>query len=612
MAVIGTLVAKLNMDSRGFSRGSQQAQGSLAKMKRSMKLIAPAATAAGIAVAGIVTAKTISMLKEATRTFIEFTDSVSKVRAITGASITGMKSLEERARSLGASTVFTASQVAEAMTFLGMAGMNTNEILDSISGVLDVASAGGVDLAMAADIVTDVGTAMGLTAKEMKRVGDVLAKVSASANTNIEMMGETMKFVAPIAFATGQSLEEVAAAAGILGNAGIKASIAGTDLKNILSVLAKDTKVLGVSTRTADGKMRPLIETLGAINKKTAGMTKADRAAAFIATFGERSAKSALNLASMAGEAESLKIVLEKSEGTAKEMAKIMQDNLGGALKSATSAFEGLQISIVDIMESPMIEFLNALAEKLRSVTFATDTLGIALKAVFPDGLFKPAIVGATTFYDKITLVNGAMKDLLSFNPTGAFRKFSQAMRADTSLNQIDFKRPVAPTPAEEFAGMTNKAAEAKRNEFISKAKRDFDKASANVMHIANLIKQPFTERMAAEKKLKDVIEGAGVFKEFLIGTFENTKKFVEGKMAETATKKEVTDNQVSDTSAKRKGTSEAISAILRNRQTDEKKIVNNTKATVDNLLVLIDHLAKLVDITDGQETVIVADIGGT
>ena len=236
----------------------------------------------------------------ATRVFTGFADKMSEVRAITGASAGEFERLTATAKQLGATTSFSASQVADAMKFLGMAGYNTEQILAGVPAVLNLARAGAVDLGMAADIASDVGSAFGLAADEIGRIADVMAKTATSANTNIEMMGETLKYAAPLANAAGQSLEETAAAIGVLGNNGIKASMAGTDLAMVFKKVGAEGRAamekVGVQTVDATGKVRSVIDIMQDLGRATAKMTDAQRLEFFSRTFG-RAAKSAFILA---------------------------------------------------------------------------------------------------------------------------------------------------------------------------------------------------------------------------------------------------------------------------------------------------------------------------
>lgn len=306
--------------------------------------------------------------------FARFDKSIAAVGAISGATGDDLESLRTRAKELGSTTTFSASQAAEGMKLLGQAGFDTQEILAGIGPTLSLAAAGGIELGLAADIASDVGSAFGLTADEIGRVADVLAVTATSANTNVEMMGETFKLAAPLAKAAGQSLEEMSAAAGLLGNSGIKATVAGTDLKNILTALAKDKaqdafKQMGIAVTDLGGNIRPMLDLMEEFGQKTSNMQGADRLKLFADLFG-RSAKSAIVLADVGGGAiDELRGKMANAGGAAKKMASVMQDNLAGVGTKVLSAMEGLAISLVEGMTEPLTEIGDMIAKSLRDGT---------------------------------------------------------------------------------------------------------------------------------------------------------------------------------------------------------------------------------------------------
>lgn len=194
-----------------------------------------------------------------------FDSSMSQVKALTKATSEEFESLKNKAKQLGASTKFSASEVADAFNYMAMAGWKTEEMLNGIDGVLNLAAASGADLATTSDIVTDALTAMGYSTKDASKLADIMASSASNANTNVEMMGETFKYVAPVTGALGYSMEDTAIAISLMANSGIKASQAGTSLRSILQRLSTDTsscqsalKKVGVEITNADGSMRPL------------------------------------------------------------------------------------------------------------------------------------------------------------------------------------------------------------------------------------------------------------------------------------------------------------------------------------------------------------------
>ncbi|MHC2067634.1 phage tail tape measure protein [Bremerella sp. T1] len=347
----------------GLDKGLRKARAKLQTFSNSVQNIGRNLTS--------VAAVGAAPLAIAATTYANFADKMAEVRAVTGATERQFGQLEAKARELGATTSYSASQVAEAMKFLGMAGFNPDQITAGIPAVLNLARAGSTDLATAADIASDVGSAFGLTADELGHVADVMATTASSANTSIEMMGETLKYAAPLAKAAGQSIEDTAAAIGVLGNNGIKASMAGTDMaeimKSIGSKSVKGIEAIGVKTSDAEGNIRNLLDVMKDIGAATAEMGQAERLAFFEASFG-RAAKSALILADSGDAMDDLRKKIDGAEGSAAEMAAMMDDNLGGAFRRFMSAFEGMQISIGKALDGPLQDWINWGGEALGSI----------------------------------------------------------------------------------------------------------------------------------------------------------------------------------------------------------------------------------------------------
>lgn len=222
----------------------------------------------------------------AIKTASDFDAAMSKVAAVSGATGNEFEQLRAKAREMGAKTKFSASEAAEAMNYMAMAGWKTNEMLSGIEGIMNLAAASGEDLATTSDIVTDALTAFGLTAKDSGHFADILAAASSNANTNVSMMGETFSYAAPIAGALGFSAEDTASAIGLLANAGIKSSQAGTVLRTIMNNLAGDVKLSGraigevsIATTNADGSMRSLRDILADCREHFGKLSESEKAA---------------------------------------------------------------------------------------------------------------------------------------------------------------------------------------------------------------------------------------------------------------------------------------------------------------------------------------------
>ena len=210
-----------------------------------------------------VTLGVVGLGTAAVKTAADFDSAMSKVAAVSGATGSDLEALRDKAREMGEKTKFSASEAAEAMNYMAMAGWKTEDMLSGIEGVMNLAAASGEDLATTSDIVTDALTAFGLTAKDSGHFADILAAASSNANTNVSMMGETFKYCAPIAGALGFSAEDTAEAIGLMAIAGIKGSQAGTSLRTIMNNLSGDVTICGsaigevtIATTNADGSMR--------------------------------------------------------------------------------------------------------------------------------------------------------------------------------------------------------------------------------------------------------------------------------------------------------------------------------------------------------------------
>lgn len=292
---------------------------------------------------------------------VEFSSSMSKVQSLTrlDSDSKELAELRQQARDLGASTMFSATEAADAQGFLAMAGFTPDAIKNAMPGMLDMAKAGGLELARAADISSNILSGMNLDSSQMGRVGDVLVGAFTRSNTNLEMLGETMKYAAPMAASLGVDIETLAAATGKLGDAGIQGSMAGTALRSILNRLSAPPKAaaealdqLGIKTKDAKGNLRDFPTLLQELDKKTKNMGSAERAGFFKAIAGEE-AVSALNVLvdKSSGELQELRDSLKGSDGEAAKVAKTMADNITGDLDELSSAWEDVGISIFDGQE---------------------------------------------------------------------------------------------------------------------------------------------------------------------------------------------------------------------------------------------------------------------
>tara|TARA_R110002072_G_scaffold238769_3_gene396383 strand:- start:2563 stop:6642 length:4080 start_codon:yes stop_codon:yes gene_type:complete len=307
--------------------------------------------------------------------YSQFEDRLSAIAAKTGAAGDELNRVREVAKQLGATTSFSAIQVAGAGEFLAQAGRTIDQIPTDLPVMLNIARAGGeeVTLPVAADIVTNVAGGFQIP-DELTRVGDVMAQIAASANVSILQLGETFKFAAPAAAAAGQQIEEMAAAAGILGNSGVQATNAGTDLKNLLVVLARTADIAGVKTQNADGSIRDLLDVMSDLGAATAGLSEADRLSLFIEKFGKISAKSALILSGAGNEIERYRQVMQGAEGAAARMATTMDDNLGGSFRALKSAAEAVGIALGQSVSTRLRDIVDRLTAATSSVAMFIDS----------------------------------------------------------------------------------------------------------------------------------------------------------------------------------------------------------------------------------------------
>lgn len=370
--------AILRANVSNFVSGVKQAKSELDNLVQnnaqtfdSFKQVGMAATAGGAVIAGA--------LGGAVKVAATFEEGMSKVGAISGASSEDMVILGDKAREMGSKTKFSATQASEAFSYMAMAGWKTTDMLDGIGPVMDLAAASGEDLALTADILTDGLTAFGLSAADGGRFADVMASASSNANTNVAMLGESFKYVAPLAGAMGYSVEDTALALGLMANAGVKGSQAGTTLKTMFTNLAKPTKKmqqgmddLGISLTNTDGTMKTMDEVMGDLRVGFADLDEAQQANYAATIFGKEAMSGALAVIN-ASEADynKLKTSINNSEGAAADMAATMQDNLAGSVTNLKSALEEVAIAIGTALIPYMqkaVDFAQMLADKFNGL----------------------------------------------------------------------------------------------------------------------------------------------------------------------------------------------------------------------------------------------------
>ncbi|MNQ59167.1 Chromosome partition protein Smc [compost metagenome] len=339
---------------------------------------------------------------------LEFDASMSRVQAITRLDkndpekAAQLDALRNQARELGGSTMFTAGQAADAQGFLGMAGFDPKAIKAAMPGMLDLAAAGGADLAQTADIASNIMSGLGMSADQMDRLGDVLVGTFTRSNTNLQMLGDTMKYAAPMAKTYGVELEVAAAMAGKLGDAGLQGSMSGTALSTIMNRLAAPPKAaekaleqLKIKTADANGNMRPMPDILKEIYDKTKALGNIKKGGLLKDIAGEDAVKGMAELVESAGIGKLQKLIatLRETQGEAAKTSKVMADNLKGDLTTLGSAWQDLGIELQEQQDGPLRGLVQSVIDIVRGIkTWAKENPGLA------SGLVKTvAIVAGLT-----------------------------------------------------------------------------------------------------------------------------------------------------------------------------------------------------------------------
>lgn len=431
-----TLSAKITGDASKFQKAMQQAETSMQKLNQkfgsfggALETLGGKMTSAGTKITALETAAggaAVALGTQAVKAGASFEAEMSKVSAISGSTGNDLKALTDKAKEMGKKTKFSATESAEAFEYMAMAGWKTDDMLNGIEGIMNLAAASGEDLATTSDIVTDALTAFGLSASDSAEFSDVLAAASSNANTNVSMMGDTFKYVAPVAGALGYSVQDTAIAVGLMANSGIKASQAGTSLRAILSRLAKPTdqvqtamNELGISLTDSNGNMKSMRQVMEDMRNGFSGLTK-DQQANYAATIGGQEAMSGLLAIVNASEEDFNKLTtaIDGSEGTCKNMANTMQKNLSGQFTILKSQIEGINIQIFEKMEPALLQVVQAVNGMISAFNAAKDAGGVgkgieaAIKAL--DGMVSAGAISDvfSTIADKLQLVYDKLKSL--------------------------------------------------------------------------------------------------------------------------------------------------------------------------------------------------------
>ena len=445
---VGSAVAYLELDTTRFKKGIAGAQSILANFNRngtsamnsfsasvgkSLQNVGSSIASAGTSLTKGITVPLVGLGGVAVKTAATFESKMSKVKAVSGATSSDMEKLSAKAQEMGAKTKFSASESADAFTYMAMAGWKTGDMLDGISGIMALAAADGLDLATTSDIVTDSLTAFGLKAKDSGHFADVLAQASSSANTNVAMLGESFKYCAPVAGAMGYSVEDVTIALGTMANSGIKASSAGTALRSLLTNLAKPTDTIaaamkryGISLTDAQGNMLPLQEVLEILRDRFSTLSEAQKAS-LAATLAGKTGMSGLLSIVNASEKDwtSLSKAIDNCDGRANKMSKTMMDNLNGSVTLLKSALEGLAISLGNVLVPTIrtiTKHITKFVEKLNGMTKEEKEqvvqLGLLVASAGPVLIaFGKLVSLGGTLVSTFSVVKGAMSAITGVVP---------------------------------------------------------------------------------------------------------------------------------------------------------------------------------------------------
>lgn len=360
-----------------------RAAGAISKNNATIASTAPYASGVGMALgAGLAKSITIGAA---------FESDMAKVAAVSRASDEQLKQLTATARKLGAETQWSASEAAQGMQYLAMAGFKTNEIIETMPGMLNLASAGAIDLASASDIASNILTGFGLSASDMNRVGDVLTNTFTQSNTTLQGLGATMKYAAPVAKAMGVSIEQAAAMAGKLGDAGIQGEMAGTTLRSVLLRLSAPSEkaavaldALGVKTTDANGKMKSFPAILKELNAAMSGMSESARANFTKTIFETEAMSGALVLMEQAGSGALDKFLGSVQDvGSAESVASKQIDNLKGDVTILNSAMQEMALKIYDSVKPALRAFAQQATEIVTRIgAWAKENPGLVQKIV--------------------------------------------------------------------------------------------------------------------------------------------------------------------------------------------------------------------------------------
>lgn len=430
---VGELSIKLSFDSKSLQSSQSEVESKTKSMGTAMQTTF--GVLAANAISGV-TSKVGGLVKSTIEVGKAFEKSMSNVAAISGATGADLEALTAKAQEMGRNTVWSASDAADAMSYMAMAGWKTSDMLDGIAGIMDLATAAGADLATTSDIVTDALTAFGLSAADSGRLADVMAAASSNANTNVGLMGETFKYAAPVAGALGYSIEDTAVAIGLMANAGIKGSQAGTSLRSMFTRLSAPTKevsdamnALGISITETDGTMKPLSKVMGELRNSFRKLNPEQQASYAKAIAGQEAMSGLLSVVNASDDDfNKLTKAVANSNGAAAEMAAIMGDNLEGKLAALQAKVQDLQIKAFKALEPVINAVVDALSWCADHADILIPIVG-ALTTAFVAWKIATLELNASLLANPIGLIVSAIAGLIAgvvllWNNCEGFRNF--------------------------------------------------------------------------------------------------------------------------------------------------------------------------------------------
>ena len=415
MPNVGALTVHLKADSSDLNRGLDDAQNKMKNLGGKFKKV-------GLGMSAAITAPILGLAAFSIRTGREFEASMNTVSAITNATGKDLEALTAKARELGGSTRYSASEAAAGMQFLGMAGFNATEVLSSMNGVLQLAAASGIELGQAADITSNVMSGFRLEVSQVSRVNDVLAFSISNANTNMVEMGDAMSYLAPVASAAGMDFEESAAAIALLAKQAIKGSRAGTSLSAAMTRLMvpthKSTAIMrkyGIETMDSEGKLKGFEEIVEELGKT------GDDTGAVMALFGQRAGPSMLALMGQGSRAiGTFTEELKNAEGTTERMSDVRMAGLDGAMIELSSTFQEFGIEISERINPTLEGFADRLTDLIRGfgdlpkpvqdfILVFGGIMAVVGPAMIGIGLLIPIIYGLSTAFGVLNISLGVI-----------------------------------------------------------------------------------------------------------------------------------------------------------------------------------------------------------